>query len=161
MCTAFLCLPKFYTHLLLPPSFKEHEVCMRVLVLQLICFGPSGCSCCRDGYPPGEGDPPRQVGRHRARRSLMASSSLCLFLFFLSVSQLLTMGCSSRMKTPGKAFGWKRAEHWITICCEMGYAVDFFSFFSITLSLAFHRCQHDYASKTRRDSTVYFGSRAS
>lgn len=34
------------------------------------------------------------------------------------------MGCFSRMKTPGKEFGWKQAEHWITTCCEMGYAVE-------------------------------------
>lgn len=34
------------------------------------------------------------------------------------------MGYFSRMKTLGKEFGWKRAEHWITTCCEMGYAID-------------------------------------
>lgn len=34
------------------------------------------------------------------------------------------MGCFSLTKTPGKASGWKRAEHWITTCCEMGYAAD-------------------------------------
>ena len=34
------------------------------------------------------------------------------------------MGYFSQMKTLGKEFGWKRAEHWITTCCEMGYAID-------------------------------------
>ena len=41
------------------------------------------------------------------------------------------------MKTPGKEFGWKQAEHWITTCCEMGYAGDVMFFvcvFLVTLS---------------------------
>lgn len=39
------------------------------------------------------------------------------------------MGYFSLMKTPGKEFGWKQAEHWITTCCEMGYATDLVSCF--------------------------------
>lgn len=71
----------------------------------------------------GEHPHPGQVNRLRAWESVMASESLCLLFFLLFIVQLLTMGCFSRMKTPGKEFGWKQAEHWIITCCEMGYAV--------------------------------------
>ena len=90
-------------------------------------------------YFSGEGDHlplptshPAKSADSRAWKSVMGSSSLYLLFFLLFSLQRLTMGYFSRMKTPGKEFGWKQAEHWITTCWEMGYAVD--------LSLIFHHC---------------------
>lgn len=73
------------------------------------------------------------------------------------------MGCFSQMKTPGKEFGWKQAEHWITTCCEMGYAVDvmFFVFvFLVTLSRLSIEANILVCLKEKGDPAICFASRA-
>jgi hypothetical protein len=76
-----------------------------------------------------EGSLPCQVGSLELWFCNGFIKPFCLPFFSLCLFQLLTMGCSFRMKTRGQGFGWKRAGHWITTCCGMGYATgpDLFS----------------------------------
>lgn len=101
-----------------------------VLVQWLLMFGEWSISLMKETTSPSPTSHPAKSADLRAWKSVMGSSSLSLLFFLLFFLQLLTMGYFSRMKTPGKEFGWKQAEHWITTCWEMGYAVD--------LSLIFH-----------------------
>lgn len=91
----------------------------------LFCFSPVACWCCQNETCLVQANAPILPSRQtQVWKSVMASAALCLLPSLLFISQLLIMGCFSRMKTPGKEFGWKQAEHWITTCCEMGYVVD-------------------------------------
>lgn len=119
----------------------------------LFCFSPLACLCCQNETCLVQATAPILPSRQtQVWKSVMASAALCLLPSLLFISQLLIMGCFSRMKTPGKEFGWKQAEHWITTCCEMGYVVDvvFVPVFVLLLCLwAFSRSQHTLSPQRR------------
>ena len=99
-----------------------------------ICFSPSGCSCLENEVFLWWRSPPPILPSQQIQgpgSQWWVHHHFTFYFFLLFSLQRLTMGYFSRMKTPGKEFGWKQAEHWITTCWEMGYAVD--------LPLSFHR----------------------